>query len=161
MSNDHSFWTLKNMSHDHSWVIGDHFRSQWKKFCAENCILGPKFPIISSKIFQRWVTVCFFLSQEWEKIYWVRISKGNYPKIHISNGQFWWLSRDWLWSAMIGDHLHSLTKSWATITHDHDRWDPKNMSHDHSWSANDREWSPITIRSSYLCVKSNLVMSKK
>ena len=41
--------------------------------------LGPKFPI-----FLQNVSVMeqsgFFGSQDWGKIYWIRISKGNYPK---------------------------------------------------------------------------------
>ena len=42
---------------------------------------------------------------------------------------------------VIGDHLHSLTESWATITHDHECKGHTNLSHIHSWSAmivNDR-----------------------
>ena len=94
--------------------------------------LGPKFPIISSEIFSGGTIWFFFYSQgqEWGKIYWVRISKGNYPKKHISNGQFWWLSRDQPWSAIIYVHwqnheprsltimIAGIKKIWATITHD-------------------------------------------
>ena len=43
--------------------------------------LGPKFPIISSEIFSGGTIWVFFGSQEWGKIYWVKISKGNYVEL--------------------------------------------------------------------------------
>ena len=110
------------ITHEWSAIISDHNE---KKFCPENCILGPKFPIISSKIFQRWVTVCFFLSQEWEKIYWVRICKKIFQKNHISNGRFWWLSHD----------RRSFTFTDKIMSHDHSR----------SWSLGSKKYEPWSL----------------
>ena len=147
MSQDHSFGTLKNMIYDidHSWVIGDHFRSQSKIFLPLKLHFYAPNSQYFFKKFQWWNNLALKIGGN---IYWIRISKGNYvglanifPKntFLISNGWFWWLSCDRPWSAIIYVHWQNheprswslgSKKIWATFAHD-------------------REWSPITIKSSH------------
>ena len=145
MSHDHSFWTLKNMIFNHSWMIGDHIQSQLFHFFSQFFLIFPHqfwnhiwkhfFRVIFFEVFANFFKKVKKFYKEFD------LTCKTYSKKPQYNGKF-----------KLSCDRQSFTIIDRIVSHDHSRsWSLGLKKYEpHSLMiGNDREWSPITFRSPY------------